>query len=180
MAAIQVSEALKYLHGQQVQPDIVCFNGHSNTTHHVRRSPRDDCPSHTRFSPLIECSELSSQSTVRDVLDTASKYVSGNLMLELDRQILLTLDCLLCRGSRTVLRPIRRVSESMLECPTCKVRTRPRSAYKFGREDQFAGAKLCELGLPALHIVRAAGPGGEVYLEMSGDAERLFDREKWN
>ena len=89
IAGLQTQEALKILHGMEVETSkAVVFNGFSNTMYTVQYECSDHCISHVTFDPIHICPELQASTTT---LHEMLQYVRGRLGK--DARIELDLSC---------------------------------------------------------------------------------------
>src|SRR5580693_3523842 len=96
MAALEVQEALKLLHGMPVAAGTaLVFNGVSNQFYSTRLPFRDDCLSHETYPDPIQL-ELGHRSTVSDLLRAAGAHVQGPRQLVLDRELVVAIECPRC------------------------------------------------------------------------------------
>lgn len=179
LAGIQVQEAIKYLHNHIVRPQVLFYNGNVGSLHAVTRSRRTDCIAHYNWFPILECLELTSYSSLREVLRIASRLLNDDAVLELDRQLLVSSTCIECKNVNQILRPVQQSTKSQVICPICKGKTRLRTQYKITHKDFFIDMALKDIGIPPLHILRVTSNGKALYLEVSGDKNILFNKEDW-
>ena len=96
MAALQVQEALKLLHGMPVAAgSALVFNGVGNQFYSTRLPRREDCLSHETYPEPVEL-PLSNRSTVAELFEAARAHVEGPLELALDRELVVALECPRC------------------------------------------------------------------------------------
>lgn len=179
ISAMQVQEAIRYLHGFEIQPGILHYNGHTGFLHKTARSLRSDCLAHNRFTPLVECPRLNQRSSLHQVLETARESLGPEAILEFDRELLVNFSCSGCGHVKPVFRPTKQVSETDAVCPSCGRRMRPATCRKIAGDETFLEKTLEETGFPPLHLYRAYTRSDDVYLEASGDAQALFAEGEW-
>src|SRR5512143_4148170 len=110
MAALEVQEALKLIHGLPVAAGTaMVFNGVSNQFYTTRLPFRDDCLSHDTYPEPVEL-PLSHANTVAELFQAVWGTLDGPLTLVLDRDLVAAIDCPRCGWRLEVLRPRTRVA----------------------------------------------------------------------
>ena len=158
MAALQVQEALKLLHGLPVAAGTaLVFNGVANQFYSTRLPFRDDCLSHETYPEPVEL-PLGRASTVAELFDAARSRVEGPLRLVLDRELVVAIDCPRCDWRGEVMRPRVKVRAAEAVCPNCREPARPEFASAVDQDSPLADRPLCRVGIPPYDIVRVDGP----------------------
>jgi len=169
MAALQVQEALKLLHGMPVSGGTaLVFNGVSNQFYATRLPFREDCLSHDTYPRPAELS-LDHAATVADLLAVARKVLDGPLALALDRELVVAIDCPRCGWHQEVMRPRTKVRQADALCPKCQQTGRPEMISAVEEGSPLAGRTLKAVGVPAYDIVRIDGASGSRFFLLSGD-----------
>jgi adenylyltransferase/sulfurtransferase len=101
----------------------------------------------------------------------------GKLRLELDRDLVVSLDCAACGQARKTMRPQQKVTMRDAVCPNCGQQAKPRMVHAIGEEDPLASETLATLGVPAFDIVRVVSDQHEHFLLLGGDGERILSQE---
>ena len=92
MAALQVQEALKLIHGMPVDAGCaLVFNGVGNQFYRTALPFREDCLSHESYSGYRGVS-VGASSRASELLSIARKELEGPLSLVLDRDLVIALD----------------------------------------------------------------------------------------
>ena len=169
MAALQVQEALKLLHGLPVAAgSALVFNGVANQFYSTRLPFRDDCLSHETYPEPVEL-PLSNRSTVAELFAAARPHVEGPLQLVLDRELVVAIDCPRCGWRDEVMRPrvkVRRRRGGLPELPRAgPARVRERR----GGISPLAAQPLSRVGVPPYDIVRVDGAAGSGFFLLAGD-----------
>jgi adenylyltransferase/sulfurtransferase len=174
MAALQVQEALKLLHGLPVAAGTaLVFNGVANQFYSTRLPVRDDCLSHETYPQPIELA-LGNGSTASELFQAAGLTVTGPLRLALDRELAVALDCPRCGWRADVMRPRSQVNASEGLCPNCQEAARPDFASGVDQESPLAAQALSRLGIPPYDIVRIDGSSGSGFFLLAADrADRM-------
>ena len=172
MAALQVQEALKLLHGLPVAAGSAhVFNGVANQFYTTRLPFRDECLSHETYPEPVAL-ELSCDNTVRELLDAAASTVAGPLRLVLDRELVVAIDCPRCQWDSAVLRPRTLVKASEAICPGCRQPARPEFASSVEHDSPLAVQPLSRVGIPPYDIVRVDGPAESGFFLLAADRRR--------
>jgi molybdopterin/thiamine biosynthesis adenylyltransferase len=172
MAALQVQEALKILHGLPVAAgSALVYNGVGNQFYSTRLPFRDDCLSHETYPEPVSL-ELSSDNTVRELMGAAEATMAGPLRLVLDRELVVAIDCPRCEWRSEVLRPRAKVKASEAICPTCREAGRPEFASSVEHDSPLAAQPLSRVGIPPYDIVRVDGPAGSGFFLLAADRHK--------
>src|SRR4051794_37283707 len=96
MAALEVQEALKLIHGLPVAAgSAMVFNGVTNQFYSTKLPRREDCLSHETYPDPIELS-MGHASTVAELFAEAGKALEGPLTLPLERDLVAAIHCPRC------------------------------------------------------------------------------------
>jgi molybdopterin/thiamine biosynthesis adenylyltransferase len=172
MAALQVQEALKILHGLPVAAgSALVYNGVGNQFYSTRLPFRDDCLSHETYPEPVSL-ELSSDNTVRELMGAAEATMAGPLRLVLDRELVVAIDCPRCEWRSEVFRPRVKVKASEAICPTCREAARPEFASSVEHDSPLATQPLSRVGIPPYDIVRVDGPAGSGFFLLAADRHK--------
>jgi adenylyltransferase/sulfurtransferase len=180
IAAMQVQEALKILHHMKVQGGKGIFYG---GMHHkiftVEYQKRRDCLSHVHLDhdKIIQLKEKSHELTVNRLLEIAAGYLGKSAILELDRDIVLELECKNCHLKERVYKSKSKIClcPSCLECPECGKRRIPGTTYWITKENDFQNLTLSDIGMPALHVFKARNGEQILYFEITKDREKVMN-----
>jgi len=157
MAALEVQEALKILHGLPVLAgSALVFNGVTNQFYTTRLPHRDDCLSHEHYPAPVELA-LGHGDTLAALFEGARPWIAGNLALALDRDLLVALDCPRCDVRTEVFRPRTRVRQDEAVCGRCREPARPDFVHAIEEDSPLASRTLADLGIPPYDIVRIDG-----------------------
>ena len=171
MAALQVQEALKLLHGLPVAAgSALVFNGVTNQFYSTQLPHREDCLSHETY-PEPTAVELGHQAPASALFDVAQKTLAGPLTLALDRELVTRLECPRCGWRQAVMRPRTKVRMADAACPTCHAPGRPEMSSVVEEDDPLAARPLAELGIPPYDIVRVDGAESSGFFLLAGDRD---------
>ena len=216
VAAIQSQEAVKLLHGLPSFPgQRLVFNGAPHFYNDADFTPmamtalarNEACIGHAepRYGDVLELANATAGHTTAGELLTEVMASMGwsNARLELGCEFVISSTCPSCGQSRSLGRPLFRISDVELTCPDCPVICPTCQHESIGRVDcpncgqpdifepfletihtlstedetiaQFAGVALVELGVPSLDVLRVIGDDRrDVYVELTGDAATLW------
>jgi len=175
IGGIQSQETLKLLHGMPVEAGKVThFNGMTNEVHTSAYLPDQDCESHWTFSEITELPRRAQDTTLQEMLEAARADLGSEAVIELDQELVLSLECLSCKTNDQVMRPISRVSYEDGLCPTCGQMRTVHMTHVIAGDETFLSRTLASIGVPALHILRAHNGREYRFYELTGDlAETL-------
>jgi adenylyltransferase/sulfurtransferase len=174
MAALQVQEALKLLHGlPSAAGTALVYNGVANQFYSTRLPFRDDCLSHETYPDPVEL-PLGSGNTVSELLNAVRPQLAGPLRLALDRELAVALDCPRCRWKADLMRPRSEVKASEAVCPNCRQPARPEFSSAIDQDSPLAAQSLSRVGVPPYDIVRIDGPSESRFFLLAADKDSRF------
>ena len=173
MAALEVQEALKLLHGLPVAAgSALVFNGVANTFYTTQLPRREDCLSHETYPDPIGL-PLGHEAPALALFEAARPHLAGPLTLALDRDLVTTIACPRCGWSLAVFRPRTKVEQHEAICPHCREAGRPELASAVGEGDAVASRSLADLGIPPYDIVRVDGSESSAFFRLDADRDRF-------
>ncbi|WP_435007653.1 HesA/MoeB/ThiF family protein [Tundrisphaera lichenicola] len=176
MAALEVQEALKILHGMPVAAgSAMVFNGVTNQFYTTQLPRRDDCLSHETY-PEPTSLKLGHKATVAELFAEAGKTLGGSLSLALERDLVTSIHCPRCETRVEILRPRTKVGMSEALCPTCSEPGRPEIVSEVLEDSPLARLPLAKVGIPPYDIVRVDGPEESGFFLLDGDRTSSFGR----
>ncbi len=174
MAALEVQEALKLIHGMAVNAgSAMVFNGVTNQFYTTKLPFREDCLSHETFPEPVEL-ELGNDATVEALFELAGKSLEGPLTLSLERDLVTAIHCPRCATSREIFRPRTKVGMSDAICPTCHEPGRPEVVNAIEQGTELARLTLANAGIPQYDIVRVDGAEGSEFYLLASDRALSF------
>jgi molybdopterin/thiamine biosynthesis adenylyltransferase/DNA-binding transcriptional regulator YhcF (GntR family) len=172
IGGIQSQEALKLLHGLPVESGkVLHFNGMTNQVHTTAYLPREDCESHWQYGEVVELPQRASATTLGRLLQIAQADLGPHAVLDLDQELVLSLECHHCQTSEPVMQPLSQVASSAAACPTCGTVRQVNMTHTIGGQEAFLHRTLASVGVPPLHIVRAHNGQEFRFYELTGDLE---------
>jgi adenylyltransferase/sulfurtransferase len=177
VAAFQTQEALKLLHGMEVQPGkALLINGLTNDIYTTEYPVKEMCMSHATLDPIIALPEATAAgTTAAELLAIARERVGPQTVVELGFELVTTMTCPDCGQEEPVFRRMARLFDTAYACPACGGRREMALAHRLSGDEPFLARKLAELDIPPLAIVRARQGSEKVYLELTGDRVTFFD-----
>ena len=158
MAALQVQEALKLLHGLPVEAgSALVFNGVGNQFYKTRLPRRDDCLSHETYPDPVAI-DLRVDDTANSLFDRARESLGGPLELVLERDLAVALACPACGTREEIDMPRGRLGQSRARCEACRGDRLPEVVDRVAEGSPLADRRLRELGVPAFDIVQVRDP----------------------
>lgn len=175
IGAIQSQEALKVLHNMPVEPgSVIHFNGMTNQMHTTAYRSRQDCESHWTYGEVTELPIGAQTTTLKDLVNIARTDLGPEAVVELDQELILSLECKNCHTIENILRPISEVSFESAHCPTCGVLRETQMTHVITGEEPFQNRTLASLGIPPLHILRAYNTQDYHFYELTGDLDETL------
>jgi molybdopterin/thiamine biosynthesis adenylyltransferase/predicted RNA-binding Zn-ribbon protein involved in translation (DUF1610 family) len=175
VAAFQTQEALKLLHGLEVQPGkALIINGLTNDIYTTEYPVKQDCPSHNRLDPIVELPEATQETAVGELLAIARQRLGPGTVLEFNGELVVSMRCPDCGEEEFIFQRMARLYEGAAICPKCNGRRDMNLTHRISGTEDYLDRTLAELDVPPLSVVRARNGSERIYLEMTGDAERFL------
>ncbi len=176
MAALEVQEALKLIHGMPVAAgSAMVFNGVTNQFYTTKLPFREDCLSHETYPEPIEL-DVGHSSTVSELFEHAGHTLEGPLTLVLERDLVSTIHCPRCDHRADVFRPRTKVGMSEAVCPNCHEPGRPEFLNAIEEGSPLADLPLARVGIPPYDIVRVDGPEASGFFLLAADRSTSYGR----
>jgi molybdopterin/thiamine biosynthesis adenylyltransferase len=171
MAALEVQEALKILHGMEVASGVAhVFNGVGNQFYTTRLPRRDDCLSHETYPAPLPL-PLGHRASAAELFAAARATLPGALTLRLERDLVARLYCPHCHAASEVFRPRNRVTQAEAVCAACGEPTRPEVVAEITEDSPLADHALADLGVPPFDVLRVEGDGATGFFRLDADRE---------
>lgn len=180
IAAIQVQEALKVIHGYNnklLADKFLYYEGMNNEIGlYETTGLSNDCLSHYTYEPIIQAKELRASSTVKQALDWLQEYFSdSDVAIKLDHRLVLEISPE-SNGEKSIplIIPFPHLSDSI----TAKYKNTPDEKVFVTDTDildntfQYTELTLGEVGIPPLHIMTVIS-GNKYFIELTGDEQFL-------
>jgi molybdopterin/thiamine biosynthesis adenylyltransferase len=175
IGGIQTQDALKLLHGMQVEAGhALVFNGLGNSVYLTELPVKQDCQSHWVWDDIVELPNCKANSTtMAELLSIVQQYLGPGAVLELsgglERDLITFLVCSTCNTRVEVNRPQYQVSVEEGTCPTCGQIREPILTHTITGTEPFLNKTLSELGIPSLDIIPARQGLTYKFFELTGD-----------
>jgi adenylyltransferase/sulfurtransferase len=170
IGGMQSQEALKLINGLPVEPGkVIHYNGLVNEMHTTAYVPREDCESHWTYGEITELPARAEHTTLEDLLRIARADLGTEAVIELDQELITSLSCPVCHTLEQVLKPLSAVSFEAGHCPTCGTLRNTELTHVITGEENFLHRTLANVGVPALHILRAHNGQDYRFYELTGD-----------
>ncbi len=171
IGGLQSQDALKLLHGLPVEAGkVLHVNGLTNETHSTAYLAREDCQSHWTYGDIDELPDhRAATTTLAEMLRVARAELGDDALLELDQEIVLSLECHGCGTTAEVLRPVSQVTLEEGHCPGCGELREVHMTHVITGEEPFLNRTLLSIGVPPLHIIRARNSEEYRFFELTGD-----------
>ncbi len=176
IGGLQTQEALKLIHGLPVESGTaMIYNGVANNFYRTRFQPKEDCMSHETFPEPLELPLSAERNTAAELLDQACR--AGEMdrtsaRIELERDLVVSIDCDPCGTSRPVMRPLQEVGNRDAICGSCGQIARPQIVHSVEAGQELAQVRLAELGIPPYDMVRVVSASHEQVVLLSADRPR--------
>jgi len=170
IGGMQSQEALKLIHDMAIEPGkVVHFNGLTNMMHTTAYVPREECESHWAYGEITELPARAERTTLQDLLRIARSDLGPDAVIELDQELVISLECPNCHTVEQVLRPVSEITFEAGHCPTCGILRDAQFTHVITGEENFLHRTLSSVGIPPLHILRAQNGMEYCFYELTGD-----------
>ncbi len=167
---MQSQEALKLIHNMPVEPGkVLHYNGYTNFMHTTAYVPDAECESHWIYGDVTELPLRAETNTLAELLEIARGDLGPDTVLELDQELVLSLNCAACNTVEHVLKPLADVSFEAGHCPTCGEMREVNLTHSITGSEDFLQRTLHSVGVPPLHILRATNGAEFRFYELTGD-----------
>ncbi len=183
IAAMQVQEAIKVIHGNEKQSmagEQFKYDGMNNWIIQFQSEPvREECDSHYAISDeeLIQAKGLSNKMTIKDCLDWLKEHFKDDdINIQLNYKIILEIASMKSEISHDIIIPEPHFSERM----QTQYQEEPGEAIgitKYADQINYdfpdLSKKLSEVGVPPLHILTVETSQDTYFVELTGDESFL-------
>jgi molybdopterin/thiamine biosynthesis adenylyltransferase/DNA-binding transcriptional regulator YhcF (GntR family) len=175
IGGMQSQEALKIIHAMPVEPGkVIHYNGMTNTMHTTAYLARQDCESHWVYGEVTELPARAEATTLDEIFRLARSDLGPDTVVELDQELILSLECQNCRTVENILRPISEISFEAAHCPICGELRETKMTHVVTGNEPFLHRTLASLGIPPLHILRAYNTQEYRFYELTGDLDEAL------
>jgi len=174
IAAWQVQEALKWIHGLPVlRSEMVSFYGQSFETRRILLTPRDGCVGHSAAVAEVRQLPLTAKASVGELMERLNADFGNGASVQLRFDVVTAFGCARCRERVPVNRALHALRPRDALCPVCGEERTANLTHRIGGGEKWTepGQSLESLGIPPLEVLSVASASGERnYAELSGDA----------
>lgn len=178
IAALQVQEGLKLLHGQAREEQAgtrLVMNCEANDFYPTHADRKDACEGHFRFGEITEVNEWSHRvTTTDDLLDRYRAETGDQGHVRLGRDILVGLRCQTCDQEEHLMTPLQAVDVERARCPSCGQVRKPRTTNVVTHDSPWSSWPLTRLYVPPLAILEVRGARECRWYELTGDEPALL------
>ncbi len=171
VAAFQTQEALKIIHGMDVEPGkALMINGLTNDIYKTEYPIVED-RMHPPLDPIVELPEArSDQTTLADLLAIAQKELGDGAVLEFSTELIVSMTDPATGETEPVFRRMANLTENSLT-GTSGATKQMELTYRITGDEDFLDKTLAEIDQPPMTIIRAKNGDQSAYLEITGDRE---------
>ncbi len=170
IAGIQCQEAVKHLHGlETLSGRGFVFEGTSHQSYVVTYTRRDDCPAHDTYEPILLKPWSVATLTVGELLEHARAEVGDGAVIELNHDVLKSLECPRCQTTELRFASLGKVTEQQGRCPQCGEPRVPHLFHTLDGSEGLHGRTLAEIGVPPWDIIAARRGMQQIFFEFAGD-----------
>ena len=170
IAGIQCQEAVKHLHGlETLSGRGFVFEGTSHQSYVVSYTRRDDCPTHEAYEPIVVKPWSVATMTVGELLEHARAEVGDGAIIELNHDVLLSLECPRCLTTEPSFASLGKITEQQGRCPKCGEPRVPHLFHSLDGREGINDRTLAEIGVPPWDILGVRRGMQQVFFEFAGD-----------
>jgi len=157
VAALEVQEAIKILHGQPaIVGEGMHINGLWGEVSRVKYPRRDECSGHENLGPVTPLGLRSDAITFEALLERAEKELGDGAVLELSRDIIVSLECATCGTREPRSEVLGELGEKDAACPKCSAHRIVEFASSVSRDGVVELSRTPQqAGLPLFDIIVA-------------------------
>lgn len=178
IAALQVQEAVKLLHGLPVLAGKgFIFEGLNHTSYRVEYTENADCMSHHTFAEMISLEAASHDLTLQQLLASArQKLGAEDVVIEFSRDVIHKLACPGCGAEEELFAAVGSVPYARGKCPGCGQMRAVITAHGYSGTESYGDRTLDQLGLPLFDVFSARSVEHEVAFLIAGDEKQVLGR----
>jgi adenylyltransferase/sulfurtransferase len=174
IAGIQAQEAVKLLHGlPTIAGQGFVFDGTNHQSYLVTYSRMEDCPSHDAMTPIEELPWSVAETTAGDFLERARSDLGPAAVVEVNQDLLASLECVECRETTPKFGSLGKVTEEEGRCQKCGAPRVPQMYHTIA-DDAALDKTLQELGVPLWDVLAARSGDEQRFYEFTGDRDRVL------
>ena len=177
IAALQVQEALKLLHGMEVAAGhVTYYSGETIRFTHLSYPIREDCPAHDVYEQVIELPLSVNDLTVEQFAQAITPFLAPGLggTIFLPRKVATFGYCPVCKEREQIYRPYDEVMQSEATCPSCHTGRIFDVTGTLATQSPPRDVSLKQLAIPQWHILPVRTGKQWLYFELSGDKPHML------
>lgn len=178
VAAFQTQEALKLIHGMEVEPGKgLMINGLTNDVYKTAY-PVIEERLHPPLEPIVALPNVTAAgTTVGELLAIARQKLGDDAVLEFSHELVLSMVDPTTGKETAVFKRMATLSEDTLTDPATGAQRDMRLTHRISGDEDFLDRTLAEIDVAPLDIIRARSGQEERYLELTGDKETFLKFE---
>lgn len=162
VAALEVQEAVKYLHGQAtLYGEGIHIDGMWGDFSRIRYKRRDGCLGHEWPERVVTLNRGVADITLGELLDLGEARLGGEVTLELSRDVVTSLACPVCEVTKSCGVALGTLPEAKAKCPQCGQHRAVEFTGTVVRDgDVDLSRTPSDIGVPPFDIIVARRPDG--------------------
>lgn len=177
VAAFQTQEALKLIHGMEVEPGkAMLINGLTNDVYKTEYPVIED-RLHAPLEPIVELPDVTVENTtVADLLAIAEEKLGDGAVLEFGHELVVSITDPTTGVAEPIFKRMGRLTEDILNT-TSGAQKQMELTHRISGDEDFLDRTLAEIDVVPLDIIRARNGSEDIYLEMTGDKAAFLQFE---
>ena len=175
VAAFQTQEALKLIHGMEIEPGVgMMINGLTNDVYKTEYPVIED-RLHAPLEPLIALPEVNTATTtVGELLAIAKDKLGEGTVLEFSYELVVSMVDPTTQEEEFFFKRMGKLSEASLNATNNGVQREMRLTHRITGDEDFLDRTLADIDVAPLDIIQARNDKETAYLEMTGDKETFL------
>src|SRR5215831_12857422 len=176
IAAIQVQEAVKLIHGLPILAGKgFIFEGMNFFFYDVDYTENEECMSHYTIPEIVHLPETSKELTLETLRQKAqTDLASSNVVIEFSRDIVQKFVCPACGETTDQFAPVGSIAFEQAHCPKDGQLRTVVTTHSYSGESVLGGRPLSQLGLPLLDAYTARHGDREIAYVPYGDSREVL------
>lgn len=176
IAAIQVQEAVKLIHGLPILAGKgFIFEGMNHSSYKVDYTENEECMSHYTIPEIVHLPETSKELTLETLRQKAqTDLASSNVVIEFSRDIVQKFVCPACGETTDQFAPVGSIAFEQAHCPKDGQLRTVVTTHSYSGESVLGGRPLSQLGLPLLDAYTARHGDREIAYVPYGDSREVL------
>lgn len=172
IAAMQIQEAVKLLHGLPVLAGhVTYYSGETLRLTRMSYPRKEECPAHNPYETIIELPCSINNLTLEGFVQAIKEYLDKAGTIFLPKEIVTICYCPACHFKERVYRPYNEVVPDRLSCPHCGTQRIFDATSSLATSHPVNDIPLTQLAIPPLHILPVRTGNRWLYFELSADKQ---------